>query len=130
MGLGVSELFSGQGYWLEATILIVFFVVVNMFPCIRSTTTDRTTGIERYLPTPIQALTDSLGRSVTNLECCARRYCVSCAEMENYCQCPPWIQSLVEVAEEEDAEDEEDEGPQSCGSSRCQGHRTTSHSHR
>ena len=110
MALGVDELFSNPGYWLEAAVLVVFFVIVNMFPCIHYSTDDNESESRTYLPTPVQAFTDSLGREVTNLECCVRKWCLACHQLEDRCQCPSWNQNLVPLPEKpDDSEDDCDD---------------------
>lgn len=107
MGLGLDELFSTPAYWLEAAVLVAFFVLVNMFPCIRTCGDHQQNTQRGYLPTPIQALTDSLGRETTSKECCQPRECFTCLEREVDCQCPPWAKRLAPICEDEDTDDEE-----------------------
>ena len=112
MGLGVDELFSTPAYWLEAAVLVAFFVIVNMFPCIRTCGNQPPNTRRGYLPTPIQALTDSLGRETTSKECCQKRECQTCWQPELSCQCPPWNKRLAPVCEEEESSEEEDCEPE------------------
>lgn len=93
MSLGMDDLFTNPGYWLEATLLVVFFVIVNMFPCIRDTNVD-----QFAYHTPLQAITDSLGREGTNLESCVRRDCRGCELQEGKCLCLSWNKQLVPVS--------------------------------
>jgi len=109
MALGIDDLFSNPGYWLEATVLVVFFIIVNMFPCVKigNAEGEGGNGVGRFLPTPVQAFTDSLGRESTNQESCFPRQCMNCLEMEAACHCPSWTKKLVAVRVEVDTSDEE-----------------------
>lgn len=107
MAASVNELFSNPGYWLEAAILVVIFVAVNMFPCIKTSGTHHPMTTRRgYLPTPIQALSDAMGRETTSRECCQPRLCLTCQQKEMECECPEWNKRLVPITAENDPDRE------------------------
>lgn len=101
MTYSIQALFDSPAYWLEATVLVAFFVLVNMFPCIRTAGFRSQTTASGYLPTPIQAFSDALGRETTSKECCQQRFCLACREKEIDCECPAFIKQLVPITKEE-----------------------------
>jgi len=60
----IADLFSTPAYWLEAVVIILIFVIINMFPCTKSAKPNS------HLPTPIRAFTDAFGRESTIQERC------------------------------------------------------------